>query len=314
VIGRGSEAHGILIVDKPVGPTSHDAVAQIRRALGTRAVGHAGTLDPAASGVLVVAVGAATKLIAYLVARSKRYLATIRFGVSTSTDDAEGDVLAEAPLPDHLVRALTGASPLDIVERALDGERSRREQVPPQFSAIKHRGRPAHQLARRGEHVPLAPRSIEVHQLTVAALREGALDVSLHVSKGYYVRSLARDLGQALGVPAHLSALRRIESDPFTLGESIPLDAPPESLMRSAQTLPAAVRRLFAVSELTSEGARRAHHGQRLFAEHFASAPAAGVSAWFGPLGDLVALGHAVEPDQYASLRVFSHLTSSSAT
>jgi len=277
VIGRGSEAHGILIVDKPVGPTSHDAVAQIRRALGTRAVGHAGTLDPAASGVLVVAVGAATKLIAYLVSRSKRYRATIRFGMATSTDDAEGDVVAEGPLPWELARALEGG-PLDTLHRALDAERSRREQIPPQFSAIKYKGRPAHRLARRGEQVPLAPRPVEVHELTIAASTADSIDVSLHVSKGYYVRALARDLGQRLGVPAHLSALRRVESDPFTVGESVPLHASPEELMRSACSLPIAARRLFAASELTPEGARRAHHGQRLSPEHFASPPAAGAT------------------------------------
>jgi tRNA pseudouridine55 synthase len=313
VIGRGKDAHGILVVDKPVGPTSHDVVAQIRRALGTRAVGHAGTLDPAASGVLVVAVGAGTKLLAHLVSRTKRYLATVRFGVATTTCDGEGDVVAEAPLPSELVQALRGGS-MDCVESALLCERQRREQVPPQFSAIKIKGQSAHRLARRGEVVILAPRPIEVHALAVVAAREDALDLELHVSKGYYVRSLARDLGESLGVPAHLAALRRTESEPFTLAESVAMPCSPEQLINGGQSVSDSARRLFASVELTDDGVRRARHGQRLSRTDFATPPSAELSAWFDADGELVALGREREAEAFGALRVFAHLTSSSVT
>jgi len=312
VIGRGSEAHGIVIVDKPVGPTSHDVVAGLRRALGTRAVGHAGTLDPAASGVLVVAVGEATKLLAHLSSSSKRYLATVQFGTSTSTCDRDGDVLAQESLPADLAAALAG-HPCDRFERALEEERRRGEQVPPQFSAIKVQGRRAHQLARRGEHVPLSPRTVRVHELVVLGTRGDSIDLLLHVSKGYYVRALARDLGHHLGVPSHLSALRRTASDPFTIEESVPSTAAPEALMQAGLSLSAAARRIFAACELTEEGVRRAGHGQGLTVDHFASPPAPGVCAWFDPVGRLVALGRGLESERFAPLRVFAHLTSSSA-
>jgi tRNA pseudouridine55 synthase len=303
-----------LVVDKPVGPTSHDVVAQIRRALGTRAVGHAGTLDPAASGVLVVAIGAGTKLLTHLVGKSKRYEARVRFGVATATDDREGDVIAEAPIPSDLASALNGDGPRDCIERALDRERARREQTPPQFSAIKIQGRPAHRLARRGETVPLGVRSVEVYDLALVTTHIDAVDLALHVSKGYYVRALARDLGETLEVPAHLGALRRTASDPFTLAESVALPASPETLMHAGMSLPDAARRLFATAELTSDGARRAFHGQRLSSEHFVAPPSSGVSAWFDGPGQLVALGHPVDGEHFATLRVFHHLTSSSAT
>jgi tRNA pseudouridine55 synthase len=313
MVGRGSDAHGILIVDKPVGPTSHDVVAVVRRAFSTRAVGHAGTLDPAASGVLVVAIGEGTKLLAHLTLDTKRYEATVRLGTSTSTLDAEGAIVDSQALPPALAHALAHG-PLDLLESALERERQRREQTPPQFSAIKLKGRPAYERARRGEHVPLAPRPVQVHQLALMGAAADSVGLSLCVSKGYYVRALARDLGEALGVPAHLSSLCRVASGPFTLGESVDMRAAPDVLKASLQPLAPTARRILAAAELTEEGARRTWHGQTLTAAHFVSPPGRGLSAWFDPPGNLIALGRHGDDESYVSVRVFAYPTSSSAT
>jgi tRNA pseudouridine55 synthase len=313
VIGHGAHAHGILIIDKPAGPTSHDIVASIRRALGTRAVGHAGTLDPAATGVLVLALGEGTKLISYLQSQTKRYDATIRLGASTKTCDAQGEIVASAPIPDGLADALRAGAGPDL-DRALDQERARQEQIPPQFSAIKQGGLPAYRLARRGEPVLLAPRAVRVLEMTLVQTTADSLRLSLHVSKGYYVRALARDLGDALRVPAHLAALRRTWSEPFSLEESTPLSATPADLMRAGRPVDEVARRLFTPCELTPDGARRARHGQPLTSAHFASPPPDGTSAWFDNHGCLVALGRVLEPERFGAIRVFGQLTSSSAT
>ncbi len=233
---------GLLVIDKPVGPTSHDAVAHLRRELGTRAVGHAGTLDPGASGVLIIAIGEATKLVAYLTVHEKQYEAWLTFGLATTTLDRDGAVVATAPLPDDLaedLRARTSnpaarhSSCLSPLERALDRERMRREQVPPVFSAIKQHGRPVHRLARRGEPVDLPPRPVELRSLEIVGASADSVGLVLTVSKGYFVRSLARDLGETLHVPAHLSSLRRLSSGPFTLAEAIPLFAPRQKLFQA---------------------------------------------------------------------------------
>ena len=232
--------HGVLIVDKPAGPTSHDVVSRVRRALGTRAVGHAGTLDPMATGVLVVLVGEAAKLSAYLTADDKRYDATVRLGSETHTLDAEGEVTATAPVP-----PLTRAE----VERALLAFYGETQQVAPIVSAIKRDGEALHKRARRGEDVEAPVRTVTLHAaelLGVDVVAHGASDgvegamertelrLRLHVGKGFYVRSLARDLGRALGTLGHLSALRRTASGALVVGPEAPLPTVDGALLEAA--------------------------------------------------------------------------------
>ncbi len=307
---------GVLVIDKPVGPTSHDVVARMRKAFDTHAVGHAGTLDPQASGVLVVALGQATKLAFYLTQQDKRYEAMVTFGTSTNTLDREGEIMASGPIPDDLARALAGGSTAGstLLAGALDMERRRKEQMPPAFSAIKQGGRSVHKLARRGEEVILEPRAVEVKSLEIMETTADSLGLSLVVSKGYYVRALARDLGETLGVPAHLSSLRRTASGAFSLEEALPLEASPEDLQRALQPVARVAARVLAVAELSGEGVRFARHGKALTAQHFSIAPASGISAWFGPDGELIAIGRASGEGTFAVQRGFSHSTSSAVT
>ena len=289
---------GLLIIDKPCGPTSHDVVGRVRRTLGTRSVGHAGTLDPMATGVLVVMVGACTKLSRFLTLDEKVYRATVSFGRSTNTLDTEGETTASAPLPAHLVETLgrieRGEEPDDAsVQEALACERQRTEQVPPAHSAIKQGGVAAYRKARRGQQVSLPAREVHVVELRVlgADVASSALQVMLHVSKGYYVRSFARDLGEALGVPSHLSALRRVRSGPWELEGAVGMDAEAEVMSGAMVSLEEVARRSLRSCELTDEGARRAVYGQRLSEEDFRSPPGEGVWAWFNGDGRLVAVG-----------------------
>lgn len=289
-------ADGVLVVNKPRGPTSHDVVAEARRLLGTRAIGHAGTLDPMASGVLVLLVGEATKLAQYLTLDDKEYRATVRFGRSTDTLDAEGQTTEERELPPGF--------PDDAqLDAALEAERGRSEQVPPAFSAISVDGVRAHRRTRRGEIVTLATRPVSVRALTVLHQARGSLTVTLAVSKGYYVRAFARDLAARLGVPAHLSALERTRSGPYRIEEAVtwPPAAPP-SLVSVAD---AATRAMPAV-RLTADGVARAECGKVLAGEHFETPPGGvPVSAWFDPAGRLVALGRADGEDTHRVLRGF---------
>lgn len=211
---------GILVVDKPVGPTSHDVVGLVRRLAATKRVGHGGTLDPFASGVLPVFLGKATRLVEYHLADRKAYRATVCFGASSTTDDLEGALEpATGPAPDRAA-----------VEAVLTGFLGEIDQVPPAFSAIKVAGRRAYAMARAGQAVELAPRRVTIHALELVSWDEttagepvAILDVAC--SAGTYVRSLARDLGAAVGSAAYLGALGRTASGPFTLADATPLDA-----------------------------------------------------------------------------------------
>jgi tRNA pseudouridine55 synthase len=302
-------------VDKPSGPTSHDVVARVRRALRTSRVGHAGTLDPMASGVLVVLVGEATKLAPYLTAHDKGYEATVVLGRATDTLDAEGRTTLEGPLPDDVARAIAqveaGGAPTGPVAAALAAELARITQIPPSFSAIKVDGERSYARARAGEEVELAARAVEVRSLRVtraAAARDGApatVDLVLEVSKGYYVRSLARDLGEHLGVPAHLGRLRRTRSGPFALAASISLDAAPDALRAALIPLSEAAALGLPVARLTAEGVTRAGHGKRLSADHFVTPPTdAAHAAWLDEAGRLRAVGTRRE-DEYIVERGF---------
>jgi tRNA pseudouridine55 synthase len=211
---ESGSADGLLLVDKAIGMTSHDAVALARRALRTRRIGHAGTLDPFASGLLVMLVGRATRLLPYLDGEPKVYEATIRFGAETDTADPTGVVVREAPLPD--------AAAVDRAIIQLTGEI---EQIPPVFSAKKVGGVRAYAAARRGEAVALAPTRIVVHGWSIRARRAEELDVEIVCGGGTYVRALARDLGALAGSAAHLVRLRRTRSGPFSVDDATSTDA-----------------------------------------------------------------------------------------
>lgn len=232
---QDSGAEGVLLVDKPEGPTSHDVIAQLRRALGTRTLGHAGTLDPMATGLLVVVAGRYTRLSQYLTGADKRYLAEICFGFRTTTDDRLGEPLEEGD-PSSLDEGR--------VREALERFRGPQRQVPPAFSAIQVGGERLYDKARRGEVVDVPPREVTIHELELLSWEPWRARVSVHCSKGTYIRSLARDLGTALGVPAHLSSLRRTQSGAFTLEQARPLSTLLEesvaltSLMTGPSSLP----------------------------------------------------------------------------
>lgn len=256
-------APGILLVDKPGGLTSHDVVARTRRAFGTRKVGHAGTLDPMATGLLVIGIEGATRLLTYVVGADKTYLATIRLGQATTTDDAEGEIASQADA--ELVDAVT---PERISEgiAALTGEIS---QVPSSVSAIKVDGRRAYDRVRAGEEVALKARDVVVSRFEVIAQRSGDgvldLDVAVDCSSGTYIRALARDLGEGLGIGGHLTALRRTRIGPFEVSDAIGIDDL-EGAHTLAHTLaPAeAASRLMQRLDVSAEDARDLRHGKRL--------------------------------------------------
>jgi tRNA pseudouridine55 synthase len=205
---------GLLLVDKPAGMTSHDVVLRARRAVGTSRVGHAGTLDPFATGLLVLLYGRATRLLPHLAGEPKVYDATIRFGAETDTEDLLGAVIREAPLPTRAA-----------VEAALPALTGPLQQVPPAYSAKRVDGERAYARARAGETVTLAAVPIHVHHWALLDWRGETCDVRITCGGGTYVRSLARDLGRAVGSAAHLTALRRLAAGPFTVDMAQPLEA-----------------------------------------------------------------------------------------
>jgi tRNA pseudouridine55 synthase len=275
---------GLVIVDKPPGLTSHDVVGRIRRLAGTRRVGHAGTLDPMATGVLVIGVEKATRLLGHLALTEKEYSATIRLGQATDTDDADGQIVAQASAAGVTDAALRTAA------AALTGEIL---QVPPGFSAIKVGGKRAYRLAREGAAPELAARAVTVRAFDIQAVRRSPdlldVDVTVTCSSGTYIRALARDLGAALGVGGHLTALRRTRVGPYEIGAARTLD----QLEASFQMIPLAdaAAAAFPRRDLSAEEARLAAHGGRLPASAAGTAGgAAGPVAAFGPDGALIAL------------------------
>jgi tRNA pseudouridine55 synthase len=288
----GGPSGGVLVIDKARGPTSHDVVGRVRRALRTKHVGHAGTLDPMATGVLVVAVGEATKLVPWLTAQQKTYEATIALGTATDTLDAEGQPIGSVPPSEALIAALSrsGRGAVDpLLEAGLDRERARVAQIPPAFSAIQQQGVRAHVRARRGEHVDLPPRSVHVARLELAACSAApaTLSVVLDVDKGYYVRSLARDLAERLGTVGHLTALRRTRSGDFDADEAVSIDS---DLSASLIPLVEAATRALPVARLTERGALDAGCGRAVQPDDLNDAGAS-PCAWLDPDGRLVAVG-----------------------
>ncbi len=254
----------MLLVDKPRGPTSHDVVRAVRRALDMKRVGHAGTLDPAATGLLVVLAGRATRLARFIAQLPKRYSGTVRFGFETTTDDAEGEptLRDEAWVPLDLPGARSHAE----VEAALAGIAARSEQVPPPVSAKKVEGERAYKRVRRGETVTLEAVPVTIHRLEIPEPRDwgGDLAIAVECSSGTYVRAIARDLGRALGSRAHLASLRRTGIGPWDVRDAVSLDG------ALAETAPPALRPMTeAVAHLPAlrvgaEEATLFRHGRKL--------------------------------------------------
>lgn len=258
----------IAVINKASGMTSHDVVARVRRLAGQRRVGHAGTLDPAATGVLPVLLGQATRVAEYLSESGKAYRATIRFGIETTTYDGEGAITHESPV--HLT--------LEQIERALPEFLGEQDQLPPVYSAIKRGGVPLYALARAGEVVEVTPRRIHIDELQMVTWNAPDLTLDVECGKGTYIRSLAHDLGQRLSPGAHLAALIRTRSGPFTLSQSLTLEE-----LEVALTDGSWRDRLFAADEalldwraaiLGEENSVRLRTGQRIrFAQRTAATP-----------------------------------------
>ncbi|HOB47729.1 MAG TPA: tRNA pseudouridine(55) synthase TruB [Mycobacterium sp.] len=256
-------AAGLVVVDKPGGMTSHDVVARCRRLFGTRKVGHAGTLDPMATGVLIVGIERATKILGLLTATSKSYSATIRLGRTTSTDDAEGEVLQDIPAEDVAE---------DAILAGIAGLRGEISQRPSAVSAVKIGGKRAYQLVREGEDVEIPARTVRIDRFSLLELRRVGsftdLDVEVDCSSGTYIRALARDLGHGLGVGGHLTALRRTRVGCFGLDQARTLDQLAEH-PRLSYTIDEACLLAFPRRDITAAQADDASHGRPL--------PAAGI-------------------------------------
>ncbi|MBW2586555.1 MAG: tRNA pseudouridine(55) synthase TruB [Deltaproteobacteria bacterium] len=297
--------NGILIVDKPTGCTSHDVVQRVRKALRQRSVGHAGTLDPLATGVLVVAVGEGTKLVSHLQSDDKRYQVTIALGAETDSHDADGEVTETADVP-----------PLDaaMVEQALQPFIGRHPQEAPKLSAIKVGGTPLHRRMRRGEDVEAPVREVDLYEATVDEVSQDALRLSLHCGKGFYVRSLARDLARALGTLGHVKVLRRTASGAFSIenglyGDQMTAEAIAARLIPLKEACAALTR-----VDLTDDGVVHARHGRPigpdvLLGDAWREASPEESLALFAPDGEPVALGRRVD----GGIRVVRGFTTSAS-
>lgn len=270
---------GLVVVDKPAGPTSHDVVARVRRLAGTRKVGHAGTLDPMATGVLVIGLNRATRLLGHLLLTDKAYDATLRLGIATTTDDAEGEVLATVPA-DAVTEEAIRAGLADMVGEI--------EQVPSSVSAIKVDGRRAYDLVRAGEEVELAARRVRVESIDVLSVRRDTgivdVDVAVRCSSGTYIRAIARDLGDALGVGAHLTVLRRTAVGPFDLGIARTLEELEDEL--TILPIAEAARMSFPSIDLSDDRATDVRFGRRIGLALGDGGP----HALFAPDGEFLAL------------------------
>jgi tRNA pseudouridine55 synthase len=270
-------ASGLVVVDKQAGMTSHDVVARVRRLAGTRKVGHAGTLDPMATGVLVLGLNRATRLLGHLTLTDKTYAATIRLGVSTTTDDAEGEVTGTAP---------TDALTDEAVRKALTAFVGEIDQVPSAVSAIKIAGKRAYARVRDGEVVELPARRVTIHSLDVVSTSlEGAtaeVEIEVHCSSGTYIRAIARDLGEELRVGGHLTALRRTAVGPFGIETAHSLDQLAESFTMTP--ISEAVRAWFPALDLDDTAASSARVGRSL------DLPLDALTGLFAPDGTFLAL------------------------
>ncbi len=276
---------GLILVDKPTGPTSHKVVSIVRKETGVRKVGHAGTLDPRASGVLVLCLGSATRLSEYLSTATKRYEAVIRFGASTKTYDAEGDVIR-----------LTGTVPTEEDIQAVIPEFSGQiEQIPPPYSAIKIKGKKAYEMARAGEEFELDSRDVTIYKMALIEYSPPDLVLEIECSAGTYIRSLAHDIGEQLGTGAHLANLRRTKSGHFTIEECVSLRKLELGFIDGTwdEYLRPAVDALPDFPRISIEGnnLEDVTFGRLIPADGSAS----GMAIAIGPDGDLVAILEAVE-------------------
>ncbi|WP_300681297.1 tRNA pseudouridine(55) synthase TruB [Nocardioides sp.] len=290
---------GLVIIDKGAGLTSHDVVARVRRLAGTRKVGHAGTLDPMATGVLVVGVERATRLLGHLMLTDKTYTATVRLGETTHTDDAEGDLLVRAD--GAAVAALTE----EQIRAAFATQVGEIQQVPTAVSAIKVDGKRAYALVREGVDVQLKARAVTIHELTVHAVRPAPadapgvtdVDITVRCTSGTYIRAIARDVGALLGVGGHLTALRRTAVGPYTVVQAHSI----EELQESYVQLPIAdaARAAFPSVELSAEQAADVRLGRKLTLD------LAALSALFAPTGEFLALYEPISGGRAKALAVF---------
>ncbi len=250
---------GVVLIDKPTGMTSHDVVAQLRKKLSEKKIGHAGTLDPFASGLLVMGIGSGTKLLHHLFGLDKQYLATIRLGQATTTDDLEGDVVSEASAK---------SVSMEQIKEEIKNLTGSIQQVPSSVSAIKIQGKRAYDLARAGEEVVIPARSVEVYHFQPTSELRMVGDfvefgVTVDCSSGTYIRALARDLGTALGVGGHLRALRRTRIGEFSIADATSIES-----VGDFKPLLDVARKLFPVVELSSSQAQDIVHGKRLTLEN----------------------------------------------
>lgn len=280
-----TERSAVIPVDKPEGPTSHDVVARARRALGTRRVGHTGTLDPFASGLLLICVGNATRLAEYLTALRKRYVATMRLGVATDTDDLTGEPVSES----EGWRDLTEAE----IRAALAEQVGERLQLPPRFSAKRVAGERMYAAARRGEEVERAPVPVTIHSIRVLKVELPEVEFEVDCGSGAYIRAIGRDAGEALGVGGHLTRLRRTRVGDFSVEQALPLEALADAAAVEAASLsPARAVRHLASVEVDEAGIRALGYGQGVAAPP--DAPAGVPIALLAGPGRLVAIGERV--------------------
>lgn len=276
---------GVVLIDKPLGITSHDVIARLRRRFNIRRIGHAGTLDPLATGLLVVAVGPATRFLQYLPLEPKEYVGSIRFGIETTTQDAEGEIVAEKPVPNDL---------LAEVDQALPDFKGSIQQIPPLYSAVKKEGKPLYVYARRGEDVEREPRSVFISEVEVLGQLGNDVEVRVVCSGGTYMRTYAHDLGQRLGCGAHLSSLRRTRVGKFDIDDAVTLEEVEESdLWPLSEALPP-----LALVSLTHRQVDSIRQGQAI---GYLRPPGGVVCGLVGPDGEVVGIarihGQELQPE-----------------
>lgn len=291
---------GVVSVHKNCGPTSHDIIDQIRRIFGQRRVGHAGTLDPMATGVLVVCLGKATRIVEYLTNTDKEYRAVLTLGVTTDTQDSTGEVISESDASDVSLDALKNAAAAFVGEI---------EQIPPMISAIKHEGKPLYRHAREGKTVERAPRRVSIHSITIDDFRPGSraeANVTVHCSSGTYIRTLCADIGDALGCGGMMSKLERTRVGRFTLDDAVTIDQ-----LQTAQSEDRLLDYVYSTSdalgddmpviELDAESERRVMYGMPVLVQHALESdkPIRLVS----PSGELVAIGELEDINGVATIK-----------
>lgn len=288
---------GILLIDKPKGITSHGVISRLRKTLNTRRIGHAGTLDPLATGLLVVAVGPATRFLQYLDLEPKTYVATVKFGESTNTYDAEGEVTESHPVPQNLKQKIEENLPAFIGEIT---------QLPPIFSAIKVQGKPLYDYARKGEDVEIKPRHLTIHNYTLDSLTRDTATFTIVCSGGTYIRSLAHDLGGAIGCGAHITDLRRTGAGNFQIDQTIPLDSVTAENIIPVKT---ALTHLCQI-HLNPGQIEHIRHGRSIILKEPISQP---IAALLTPDGNVVGIGNVLEettvhPECLVPTEVFNQL------